>query len=201
MNLINEEIKKKKIIKSPNDKCEYYYNMLPNGLRYILISNKEFDKSAVALDVYIGAADDPKEYQGLAHCLEHVIFLGTKKYPIASSFDDFLNYNSGSSNANTSLDHTNYHYEISHEQLENSIDRFSQFFIQPLFSEELISKELNAIDSEFRLDIRDDSNKLLSLYLFEGYKDSNFNTFMTGNLDTLQKKEIRDIILIMLMLQ
>ena len=180
------------VIKSPNDKNEYYYDILPNGLRYIVISNKDIDKSAVGLDVYIGSADDPKEYQGLAHCLEHIIFLGTKKYPNASGFDDFLNRNSGYSNANTSLDHTNYHFEICHELLEKGIDMFSEFFYEPLFKNELINKELNAIQSEFKLDYRDDSSRLLHLIKTEGYKDSPFNTFIYGNLDTLQKPEIRD---------
>ena len=197
MNLTKEERDNPKIINhsvisSPNDKNEYYYDVLPNGLRYVLISNKDIDKSAVAIDVYIGSADDPKEYQGLAHCLEHVIFLGTKKYPNASEFDDFLNLNSGFSNANTSLDHTNYHFEISNEKIEKGIDMFSEFFSEPLFEEEFLNKELNAIESEFKIGYRDDSNRILSLFLFEGYKNSNFNTFVTGNLETLQKSEIRD---------
>ena len=180
------------VIKSPKDKNEYYYDILPNGLKYIIVSNKDIDKSAVGLDVYIGAADDPKEYQGLAHCLEHVIFLGTKKYPNASEFDDFLNLNSGYSNANTSLDHTNFHFEICNEQLEKGIDMFSEFFIEPLFTEEFIKKELNAIDSEFKLDYRDDLTRIFFLFLIEGYKDSSFNTFINGNLETLQKIEIRN---------
>ena len=196
MNIINGENNIKEInhsvIKSPNDKNEYYYDMLSNGLKYIIMSNKEIDKSAVSLDVYIGSSDDPKEYQGLAHCLEHVIFLGTKKFPNASEFDNFLNYNNGYSNANTSLDHTNYHFCINNEQLEKGLEMFSEFFIEPLFKEEFINRELNAIESEFKLGYRNDNNRIQNLFLIEGYKNSNFNTFITGNLETLQKKEIRD---------
>ena len=196
MNLSNKDeclkIRDNTVIKSPNDKNEYYYDILPNGLRYIVISNKDIDISAVGLDVYIGSADDPKEYQGLAHCLEHTIFLGTKKYLDTSGFDDFLKRHSGYSNANTSIDHTNYHFEISHEQLEKGIDMFSDFFYEPLFTNELINKEINVIQSEFKLDYRSDNNRLLYLIRSEGYKDSPFNTFMDGNLDTLQKPEIRD---------
>ena len=200
MNIINGENNIKEINhsikKSPNDKNKYYYDILPNGLRYIIISNKDINKSAVSLDVYIGSAEEPKEYQGLAHCLEHVIFLGTKKYPNASEFDNFLNYNNGFSNANTSLDHTNYHYDISNEQLEKSIEIFSEFFIEPLFKEELINKELNSIESEFKLNYRNDNNRMQNLFIFEGYKTSNFNTFINGNLETLQKKEIRDKVIV-----
>ena len=46
------------VIKSPNDKNVYYLDMLPNGLKYIVISYPELDRSAVGLDVYVGASDD-----------------------------------------------------------------------------------------------------------------------------------------------
>ena len=92
------------IIYSPNDKNKYYRDILPNGLQYVVISNPSIDRSAVGLDVRIGSAEDPRDYQGLAHCLEHTIFLGSKKYPEASGFDNYLNNNSGTNNANTSLE-------------------------------------------------------------------------------------------------
>ena len=180
------------VIKSPNDKNVYYLDMLPNGLKYIVISYPELDRSAVGLDVYIGASDDPREYQGLSHFLEHTVFLGSQKYPEATCFDNFLNNNSGTSNANTSTDSTNFHYDISNEALEESIKIFSEFFKSPLFSKEYIDKELNAIESEFKLDYRDDFQRLLQLIFFEGYKESTFNTFINGNLETLKKDEIRD---------
>ena len=180
------------VIYSPNDKNKYYRDILPNGLQYVVIENPSIDRSAVGLDVYVGSADDPREYQGLAHCLEHTILLGTKKYPEASSFDNFVNDNSGINNANTSLESTNYQYDISHEALEESISRFCEFFKTPLFTKELIDKELNAIENEFKLDYRKDSQRLTQLILSEGYPNSTINTFINGNSQTLKKDDIRE---------
>ena len=180
------------IIYSPNDKNTYYRDILPNGLQYIVITNPSIDRSAVGLDVYVGSAEDPREYQGLAHCLEHTIFLGSKKYPQASGFDDYLNNHSGNSNANTSLESTNYHYDVSHEALEESISMFSELFKTPLFTKELINKELNAIENEFKLDYRNDSQRLTQLILSEGYSNTSINTFVNGSLETLQKDDIRE---------
>ena len=180
------------IIYSPNDKNKYYRDILPNGLQYVVISNPSIDRSAVGLDVRIGSAEDPRDYQGLAHCLEHTIFLGSKKYPEASGFDNYLNNNSGTNNANTSLESTNYHYDISHEALEESISIFSELFKTPLFTKELINKELNAIENEFKLDYRNDSQRLAQLVLSEGYPNSTINTFVNGNLETLKKDDIRE---------
>ena len=108
MDLLNQSLNiNKQVIKSPNDKNEYYLDILPNGLRYILASNPEIDRSGVGLDVYIGAADDPREYQGLAHCLEHTIFLGSEKYPEASmkELSEIISIETGKTITKSGLNH------------------------------------------------------------------------------------------------
>ena len=180
------------VLKSPNDKNNYYYDILPNGLRYLISSNPSSDKSAVSLDINVGAANDPPLYQGLAHCLEHLLFLGTKKFPEISFFDDFLNKNNGNSNASTTIENTNFVFDVSNDAFEKSLEMFSDFFYEPLFDKNSINKELNAIESEFKLNYRDDDVREQSLITFEGYKNSNFNKFINGNLKTLNKNEIRE---------
>jgi secreted Zn-dependent insulinase-like peptidase len=64
---------------SPNDPKQYKAITLANGLRVLLINNAETSKSAAALAVNVGHFNDPKDRQGLAHFLEHMLFLGTKK--------------------------------------------------------------------------------------------------------------------------
>ena len=76
-NLINESYDN--IVKSVGDKRDYKAFVLNNGLKVLLISDVETDKSAAALDVNIGSMSDPREIQGLAHFLEHMLFLGTQK--------------------------------------------------------------------------------------------------------------------------
>ena len=41
------------------------------------------------------------DVEGLAHFNEHMLFLGTKKYPKEDSFEEFLSANGGASNAYT----------------------------------------------------------------------------------------------------
>lgn len=64
----------------------------------------------------------------MAHFLEHMLFLGTKKYPIESSYKEYLTKNSGSSNAYTSIDETNFYFQCSNNALYGALDRFSDFF-------------------------------------------------------------------------
>jgi insulysin len=66
-----------KIIKSSCDKRIYKLLKLNNGMKCILIEDKEADKSAASLDVMVGCSLDPKPLYGTAHFLEHMLFMGT----------------------------------------------------------------------------------------------------------------------------
>ena len=63
------------------DERQFKAITLSNKLDVLLISSQEYNKSAAALDVAVGSLEDPYKVQGLAHFLEHMLFLGTKKYP------------------------------------------------------------------------------------------------------------------------
>ena len=70
-----------KVIKSVSDKRVYRPFCLKNNIQCLVISDQDAQKSAAALSVGVGAFQDPIEAQGLAHYLEHMLFMATKKYP------------------------------------------------------------------------------------------------------------------------
>ena len=78
------------LIKSESDKRSYKLLSLGNGIRAILISDPDTDKSAASLDVHVGAALDPKPLFGTAHFLEHMLFMGTEKYPSENEYATFI---------------------------------------------------------------------------------------------------------------
>ena len=179
------------IIKSPNDKASYYTNTLPNGIKYLIITDPDADTSACSLDISIGSIHDPPHIPGLAHFLEHTILLGTEKYP-SNAFNEFLSKNSGNSNAYTTMNSTNYHFEIGNDAIEKALDMFSTFFICPLFNEDLIERELSAVNSEFKLMERNDKERLSSIITFDGYNESPYRKFTFGNMSTLKINNIRN---------
>jgi insulysin len=159
--------------------------VLENGLSVLLIHDPEVHRSAAALAVGTGQIYDPKDKMGLAHYLEHMLFLGTKKFPEVGTFKKFLEENSGSSNAYTSLVVTNYFFQVSHEGFDGALDRFSQFFQAPLFDEKYSAREVNAVNSEHDKNKRQDGwrgNQVSKLTNEEGHPMRNFGT---GNKDTL----------------
>jgi insulysin len=99
------------------------------------------------LDVQVGCFHDPPKFPGLSHFLEHLLFMGTEKYPIENEYSQFLNEHGGNSNAFTDSENTNYYFDVGHAHLEHSLDIFAQFFIHPLFNASSTERELCAVDS------------------------------------------------------
>ncbi|XP_071987110.1 insulin-degrading enzyme isoform X1 [Engystomops pustulosus] len=180
------------IIKSPEDKREYRGVELINGIKALLISDPTTDKSSAALDVYIGSLSDPENIPGLAHFCEHMLFLGTQKYPKENEYSQFLSEHAGSSNAFTSGEHTNYYFDVSHEHLEGALDRFAQFFLCPLFDESCKDREVNAVDSEHEKNLMNDAWRLFQLEKATGDSKHPFHKFGTGNKLTLETRPTQE---------
>eukprot|EP00439_Symbiodinium_sp_Y106_P002019 s2770_g1.t1 len=86
--------------------------------------------------VKAGSHDDPRQLPGLAHFCEHMLFLGTEKYPENSGFDQFLLKYGGSSNAFTASEVTVYFAAASSDAASEGLDRFADFFRAPLFKQD-----------------------------------------------------------------
>lgn len=67
------------IKKSDLDLWNYRGLELVNGMLVVLISHPNIDKAAAALNVGTGSLADPKEVPGIAHFLEHMLFMGSSK--------------------------------------------------------------------------------------------------------------------------
>jgi len=119
-----------------------------------------------------------------------MLFLGTEKYPLPNEYSEFISKNSGSTNAYTSALETNYHFDCKNEALPEGLDRFSQFFIKPLFTEEFTNKELNAVHSEHQKNLLSDVWRERHLFKSTTTPGSVFSKFSTGNNDTLKHDSI-----------
>ncbi|MBU2871255.1 insulinase family protein [Colwellia sp. E2M01] len=170
---------------SPNDPKQYQAITLNNGLRVLLIHNIETTKSAAALAVNAGHFNDPKDRQGLAHFLEHMLFLGTKNFPDGSEYQKFINQHGGNHNAWTGTEHTCFFFDIASSHFSAALERFSEFFIAPLLSDDFVVKERENIDAEFTLKLKDDIRRLYDVHKDTINPKHPFSQFSVGNLDTL----------------
>lgn len=184
------------IVKSKNDGLKYLFHKLSNGIKCILIHNKKCNKSACSLNVHTGSFNDPKTALGISHLLEHMLFMGTKQYKKENYFQQFLNENNGSSNAYTQLNDTNYFFDIDNESFKKGLNIFSYFFKTPLINESSLRREIMAVHSEHIKNINSDIWRIYQ-FVFEQFDKESYyhNIFPTGNLSTLNQKDIRDKLL------
>ncbi|CAO1435225.1 unnamed protein product [Diamesa serratosioi] len=148
--------------------------------------------AAVALSINVGSFNDPREVQGLSHFLEHMIFMGSKKYPLENELDEFITKNGGNSNAWTENEYTAFYFEIVEKSLVQAIDIFSQLFISPLILKNSMQKEIEAVESEFQNTINDDGTRIYQLLASLADESHPASTFSWGNLRSLQTDEDND---------
>uniref|UniRef100_A0A8C8GJZ1 Nardilysin a (N-arginine dibasic convertase) n=1 Tax=Oncorhynchus tshawytscha TaxID=74940 RepID=A0A8C8GJZ1_ONCTS len=171
------------IIKSPSDPKQYSSN-----------SNKGVDdcvfvcvcQSAAALCVGIGSFSDPNDLPGLAHFLEHMVFMGSEKYPSENGFDAFLKKHGGSDNASTDCERTVFQFDVQRKKFREALDRWAQFFICPLMIRDAIDREVEAVDSEYQLAKPSDSHRKEMLFGSLAKPGHPMGKFCWGNAQTLK---------------
>ena len=173
------------IDKPLSDDREYKLIRLDNELEALLIHDPTADKASAAMDVRVGHLSDPANLPGMAHFCEHLLFMGTKKYPRENEYSEFLTNHSGSSNAFTALENTNYFFDVGYQYLEGALDRFAQFFLEPLFDPSCTEREIRAVDSEHKKNLQSDLWRSFQLEKSLCDPKHAYSKFGTGNLDTL----------------
>ena len=176
------------VSKSPNDDRQYEYLELPNRMRVLLVSDPEADKAAAALTVGVGSTSNPPGRDGLAHFLEHMLFMGTEQYPDVDDYSDFIKKNGGMDNAFTAGGQTTYYFDIKPEALEPALDRFAQFFIAPLMDARYVEREKHAVESEYQLKLKDDTRRIGAAQKQSYNPKSPWSRFSVGSLETLEDR-------------
>lgn len=133
----------------------------------------------------LGFMSDPDDLPGLAHFCEHMLFLGTEKYPDKNEYNAFLSQHGGASNASTHMDYTDYYFDVTPDHLDGALDRFAQFFLKPLFTESATDLEVNAVNSEHEKNIANDVWRADQLEKSSADPSHPYSKFGSGNRETL----------------
>lgn len=171
--------------KPPHDPRSYRVVRLPNDLEVFLASDPEADMAAAALSVRCGCFNDPASTLGLAHLHEHMLFLGSEKYPEEDEYCRFLGEHAGGSNAYTEEEFTCYYFSVNADFLEGALDRFSQLFLAPRFEVSSLEREIQAVDAENTNYSTDDVWRGVMLHKMTVDEDHPFARFDVGTFETL----------------
>ncbi len=122
---------------------------LDNGLKVLIVQNKDSDMSGASISVAGGQMSSPEHLQGLPHLLEHLVFLGSKSYPGTGDWHQFVSQNTGWSNASTLSDLTRFQFQVQNRALEEGLARLSSMLFSPNINDDTIKIGLSEVDKEF----------------------------------------------------
>merc|ERR550514_739495 len=182
-------------MKPMGDPRSYRYSVLTNGLQVLNVLDPRAQTSALGVGVSSGQFYDPPELLGLAHLTEHAVFLGSKKFPEANGFDDYMAKFDGESNAYTDFESTVFYAAIDHRGFGQALSRLGDMLSQPTLNKDSIWDEVSAVISEHSKNLRDQSWRNQAVMRGVADQMSPEQGFHTGDASTLQaegKEKLRD---------
>ncbi|WP_449576893.1 pitrilysin [Lelliottia nimipressuralis] len=177
-----------KIHKSEKDTRQYQAIRLDNGMTVLLVSDPQAIKSLSALVVPVGSLEDPDSHPGLAHYLEHMTLMGSKKYPQPDSLSEFLKMHGGSHNASTAPYRTAFYLEVENDALEGAVDRLADAIASPLLDKKYADRERNAVNAELTMARTRDGMRMAQVSAETINPAHPGSRFSGGNLETLSDK-------------
>jgi len=171
------------VLQPKYDFRDFRHFQLNNGMHAIAVHNPRSTEAGFSVAAKTGSLYDPEDVPGMAHFLEHMLFLGTSKYPEPESYDSFMTMNGGANNAYTDEEKTVFFNKVTDSAFEEALDRFSEFFKSPLFNRQYEEKEINAIDAEHQKNIPNDDER--AWYTIRSLAKGPMSRFATGNSSTL----------------
>ncbi len=121
---------------------------LPNGLRVI---HQAMATPAVAVDVWVraGASQEPADWAGMAHFLEHMVFKGTQQLQ-PGEFDWAIESQGGVSNAATSHDYAHFYITVTAEALPQTLPYLADLLLRAAIPADEFGKERQVVLEEIR---------------------------------------------------
>ena len=177
-----------KINKSEQDPRQYEAIKLANGMTVLLVSDPLAPKSLAALALPVGSLEDPDSQLGLAHYLEHMVLMGSKRYPEPENLAEFLKKHGGSHNASTASYRTAYYLEVENDALEPAVDRMADAIAEPILDPGNADRERNAVNAELTMARSRDGMRMAQVGAETLNPAHPSARFSGGNLDTLKDK-------------
>lgn len=161
---------------------------LDSGLEVLLVHDVRASKAAAALALPVGNLDEPDSQPGLAHYLEHMLFLGSESYPGHDEYQAFMARNGGQTNAATGYTSTVYMMEVDPGAFPEALRRMADTLARPLLDPVYADKERSAVNAEMESKKFSDGRRLAMLTLSTLNPAHPAARFSGGNLETLSDK-------------
>lgn len=158
---------------------------LPNGVAVALVHDPQAVRVALVASVAGGSFHEPAAWPGLAHCVEHCVFLGSRERPGAAEFADYVHAHGGRYNARTLALQTLYFLEMPAAELSPALAALCGLLASPLFVAERVRREVEVLDAEYQARCADAAQQLLGAIAAQLPPGHPMSRFHAGARDTL----------------
>ncbi|QJI31412.1 pyrroloquinoline quinone biosynthesis protein PqqF [Pseudomonas sp. ADAK18] len=158
---------------------------LANGLRVSLRHAPRLKRCAAVLRVAAGSHDVPMAWPGLAHFLEHLLFLGTERFPANEGLMTYVQSLGGQVNASTRERTTDFFFELPVATFGDALERLADMLAHPRLTLEDQLREREVLHAEF-VAWSQDAKAQQQVALLEGLAANHpLRAFHAGNRDSL----------------
>lgn len=123
--------------------------VLPNGVRLLTIPLPAVGSVATSVMVGVGSRYESKEWNGISHFLEHMVFKGTERFPTTDDVN-VIERNGGLQNAYTDIDITNYHNKVLSSDWKLGLEINKELALSPRLEQQYVDKERDVILEEMK---------------------------------------------------
>lgn len=156
---------------------------LNNGIKVIVCQDVNAIRTACAVKINAGSFHEPIQWPGLAHYLEHCLFLGSLGE--STSFAQKIQSLGGRYNAKTLSSKTLYFADLPAEKAELLLAALAILISRPAFDENKTHAELNILDAEYQARCSDEQQQRLNAF-FEQLNNKHYlSRFYAGCIATL----------------
>lgn len=158
---------------------------LANGAELRAQQQPWAQQAGLCLRVAAGSHDEPQAYPGLAHFLEHLLFLGSRNYSPDQGLMAFVQRHGGLVNASTQARHTDFVCELPAELLQPALMRLLDMLGQPLLELDAQVREREVLHAEYQARSQDADSRInhaLGQALATGHR---CGAFLAGDRSTL----------------
>ncbi len=158
--------------------------VLPNGLVIITEEMQHIRSVCVGIWVKTGSRDEDKQWNGISHFVEHMVFKGTKNRSaeeIARQVDSI----GGNIDAFTAKECISFSIKVLDDHLPIALDVLSDLVLNPVFDQQDIHRERGVILEEIKMDEDNPDYLVHEIFTQNFWKDHPLGRPILGTNDTV----------------
>lgn len=179
------------------DKQKFATTKTDAELELLHIAGEDQHACAITITFGCGHFNDPTDCQGLAHLLEHCLFMGNQFQTEPNQVVSEIEQIGGQINALTAGETMTFLCRFPLQNQSQILTLLANLVSQPLLLEQSIAQEIETIDAEFIYKRKDDLRRLYQVHKETCNQEHPFSQFSVGNKAIFQQHsftKLRDLL-------